>query len=603
MDSTWLGAGPRCGNVDPMDAPEPDRSMPKGKDTGVTSLRKMLVVRIAFLLSLALLPIGLVAMGQSWRALNITHDNLEASIHARTSALVEPERRDLLTKMGTAAALADTLGATDLSIEECTAIMQRVRASNPQLSFAGLLETGSVSRCNSMGRTFDVLPDTRADNLFSAPEPYITFNPQGSATNVPVIIVAYPSFSADDTLKGFVTISFETEKLLQPDSVTGQNGAVALVTFNSYGDILSSVTPEGPIEDYLPEGLSFEGFVNQSASFFTATTRSGDTRLISVVPILPGEVYALGSWGRTALQRTSATWFTISTLLFPFLMWLVGIIVAVISLNRLVLRHISDLGRRMRRFATYRDVVSSEKINDAPSEIQTINATFEEMADQLLRDEADLENAVFEREVLLKEVHHRVKNNLQLISSIINMQVRQVASPEAVTALRKFQDRVTSLASVHRALYQEPSLTRIRFDVLLGDLVAQVNAVGAGDQKPVEIELDMDPVTLLPDQTSPLAMVTTEALSNAFKYGGPGRDGVFRLKVHLKEMQDGDATRVRLTIENSVNPEVHTPSGTGLGKRLILAFASQLDADLKQIDEEDCHGLTLTFEYQPFSPE
>lgn len=570
----------------------------------MTSLRKMLVVRIAFLLSLALLPIGLVAMGQSWRALNITHNNLEASIHARTSALVEPERRDLLTKMGTAAALADTLGATDLGIEQCTAIMQRVRETNPQLSFAGLVESGSVSRCNSLGRaTFDVLPDNRTDELFSAPEPYITFNPQGSATDTPVIIVAYPSFSADDTFKGFVTISFETEELLQTDSVTGLNGAVALVTFNSYGDILSSVTPEGPIEEYLPEGLTFEGFVNQSDSFFTATTRSGDTRLISVVPILPGEVYALGSWGRTALQRTSAPWFAISTLLFPFLMWLVGIVVAVVSLNRLVLRHISDLGRRMRRFATYRDVESSERINDAPSEIQTINATFEAMADQLLRDEADLENAVFEREVLLKEVHHRVKNNLQLISSIINMQVRQVASPEAVRALRQFQDRVTSLASVHRALYQEPSLTRIRFDVLLGDLVAQVNAVGAGDQQPVEIELDMDAVTLLPDQTSPLAMVTTEALSNAFKYGGPGHDGVFRLKVHLKEMQDGDKTRVRLTIENSVNPEVHTPSGTGLGKRLILAFASQLDADLKQIDEEDCHGLTITFEYQPFSPE
>jgi two-component sensor histidine kinase len=417
------------------------------------------------------------------------------------------------------------------------------------------------------------------------------------------VIVAYPSFSQDGSLKGFVTISFETEPLVQADSAIAADGDVALLTFNQFGDTLSSFAPDGPIEDYLPEGLAFEGFINQDDSFFTATTRSGEKRLISVVPILPGEVYALGSWGQDALQRTTSTWFTISTLLFPFLMWLVGIIVAVISLNRLVLRHISDLGRRMRRFATYRDVESSEKIDDAPSEIQTINETFEAMADQLLRDEADLENAVFEREVLLKEVHHRVKNNLQLISSIINMQVRQVASPEAVAALRQFQDRVTSLASVHRALYQEPSLTRIRFDVLLSDLVAQVNAVGTAGQTPVEIELDLDPVTLLPDQTSPLAMVTTEALSNAFKYGGPGRDGVFRLKVHLKEIIDGSTTHLRLSIENSVDPEARNEPGTGLGKRLILAFSSQLDGDLVYIDEEDRHGLTITFDYQPFSPE
>ncbi|MBM2332971.1 sensor histidine kinase [Marivita cryptomonadis] len=586
-----------------MQTPNTDNAVSQGRESGVKALSQKLVVRIAFLLSLALLPIGLVAMGQSWRALHITNDNLEASIHARTAALVAPERQALFSKIGTASALADTMGAAELSITDCTAIMQRVQESNPRLAFAGLLEPGSVSNCNSIGRRFEFLPDARSDALFANPEPYITFNPQGSASELPVIIVAYPTFSSDDVLKGFVTISFETEPLLQSDTATGPNRDVALLTFNKFGDTLSSFTPDGPITDYLPSGLAFDGFVNQGDTFFTATTQTGETRLISVVPILPGEVYALGSWGRAELQRTSAPWFTISTLLFPFLMWLVGIIVAVVSLNRLVLRHISDLGRRMRRFATYRDVETSEKIDDAPSEILTINETFEGMADQLLRDEADLENAVFEREVLLKEVHHRVKNNLQLISSIINMQVRQVASPEAVAALRQFQDRVTSLASVHRALYQEPSLTHIRFDVLLGDLVSQVNAVGSAQYRPVEIDLVLDPVTLLPDQTSPLAMVTTEALSNAFKYGGPGPDGVFRLKVHLKETTEGGTTHVRLVIENSVEAETSADSGSGLGKRLILAFASQLDADLQETETDDRYMLSISFEYQPFTPD
>ncbi len=186
----------------------------QGRESGAKSLSQMLVVRIAFLLSLALLPIGLVAMGQSWRALHTTHDNLEASIHARTSALVEPERRELLTKLGTAAALADTLGAATLGTETCTAIMQRVQSANPRLAFAGLLEKGSVSDCNSMGRRFNFLPDSRSDALFSNPEPYITFSAQGAASELPVIIVAYPTFAQDETLKGFVTISFETEPLL-----------------------------------------------------------------------------------------------------------------------------------------------------------------------------------------------------------------------------------------------------------------------------------------------------------------------------------------------------------------------------------------------------
>lgn len=586
-----------------MQQPNSENSDQETKDSPVRKLRQKLVVRIAFLLSLALLPIGLVAMGQSWRALTITSDNLEAGIHARTSALVEPERRALFSKMGTARALANTLGAADLSTEDCTSIMQRVQQTDARLAFAGLVEPGSISRCNSAGRTFDFISDPRSDALFANPEPYITFNPQGSATELPVIIIAYPTFDPDEELKGFVTISFASEPLLQSDSAAELEGDAALLTFNKFGDILSTFTPEGPISNYLPEGLAFEGFVNQDDSFFTATTQSGEARLISVVPILAGEVYALGSWNQAALQRTNSPWFTATTLLFPFLMWLVGIVVAVVSLNRLVLRHVSDLGRRMKGFALHRSVETSERIDDAPSELQSINATFEAMADQLLRDEADLENALFEREVLLKEVHHRVKNNLQLISSIINMQVRQVGSPDAVAALRKFQDRVTSLASVHRALYQEPSLTQIRFDVLLGDLVQQVNTLGTGDKDPVEIQMDLDPVTLLPDQTSPLAMVTTEALSNAFKYGGPGRDGVFRLSISLKETASEDKTTVNLTIENSIDPKTSTSGGSGLGNRLILAFVSQLDGQIEQIEEDERYRLSLTFAYQPFSPE
>lgn len=230
-----------------MQSQEPQNAVSQGSDSGAKSLRQMLVVRIAFLLSLALLPIGLVAMGQSWRALQITNENLEASIHGRTSALVEPERRALLTKLGTASALADTLGAADLSVDDCTAVMQRVSENNPRLAFAGLLEPGSISVCNSMGRRFDFLPDQRSKELFSRPEPYITFNPQGSASELPVIIVAYPTFAQDETLKGFVTISFETEQLLQSDSPIAKSGEVALVTFNKFGDTLSSYTPDGPL--------------------------------------------------------------------------------------------------------------------------------------------------------------------------------------------------------------------------------------------------------------------------------------------------------------------------------------------------------------------
>ncbi|MFP7569515.1 sensor histidine kinase [Marivita sp. S2033] len=583
----------------------PDRSNPSdttAEDAESKTLTQSLVVRIALLLSLALLPIGLVAMSQSWRAIEAANENLESSLHARTSTLVEPERRELLMKMGVAKGLAETLGATELSTEQCTAIMQRVRVSGEQFEFVGVMNSESRSVCNSAGTELEFTPGPRAADLFQNPEPFIGFSARGSVSELPVITVLHPIFDVEDMLTGFVALSFAAEPMERTVERIEDAGDVSMVMFNKYGEVLSS-SSNGDFEDNLPEGLALEGFVNQEGSFFTATSRAGDPRLISVIPILPGEVYALGSWGREALKMMSAPWFTGTTLLFPFVMWAVGIIVAVISLNRLVLRHISDLGRRMRRFADERNIQSSKEIQEAPNEIQTINETFESMADQLLRDEADLQNAIYEREVLLKEVYHRVKNNLQLISSIINMQVRQLKSPEAVTALRQFQDRVNSLASVHRALYQEPSLTKLRVDVLIGELVTQVANIGAASKTSVDIRKDLEKVTLIPDHASPLAMATTEALSNVFKYGGPGKDGVFRLRIALKKLEIDGEEHIRLSIGNSVMPTKDRVTGTGLGRRLIAAFSSQLEADVQEDVREDWHDLTITFPYQPYLPE
>src|SRR6056297_3304696 len=231
----------------------------RDRETTFKAFRQSLVVLIAFLLSLALLPIGLVAMGQSWRALHITNENLEASIHARTSSLVTPERRALDSQMGVANALADTIGVLDLSTDQCTEVMQRVLETNPRLTFAGLVEEGSVSQCNNIGQVLEFEPDPRVDALFVDPQPYITFRERGSTSQEPVILVAYPSFAEEGGLKGYVTISLSAEPLLQSDTTDAQNTDVALVTFNKFGDILSSHTPEGPITDYLPAGLALHG--------------------------------------------------------------------------------------------------------------------------------------------------------------------------------------------------------------------------------------------------------------------------------------------------------------------------------------------------------
>lgn len=564
-------------------------------------MRDSLMVRVALLLSLALLPIGIVAIGQTWRAMERASESYATTVLAQTSAIVVPEREAIYTSMGVAETLAGTLEALEPDLDGCEALFARTAQENPRLAFIGLIETDLLMRCNTSDRVHDFSDSPIAERMFATVEPSITFNPLGAVTDQPVIIVSEPVMDPEEGFRGYVVLSFPVAGLGFDTALeAGQQATV--VTFNQNGDILTTSGTDTPVGEHMPLGVALRDLVGSGPVTFESLTPGGEERVFAVVPIVGGRAYALGSWSPASGSASGGAWFTGATLGFPLIMWAVTMLVALVALNQLVLRHVNALGRRMRSFADIRRIYRPAESRHAPTEIRDIDDAFERMATQIIRDEADLENALREREILLKEVHHRVKNNLQLMSSIINMQVRKVDSDEARHALRQFQDRVASLASVHQALYQEPSLTRLRVDVLLDDIVAQLAMLGSIDRIGAEVVRELEPVTLMPDQAGPLAMLTTEAVVNAFKYGGPDASGSFRILLKLSLSGQGDDLLATLTVENTVPAERRPNDGTGLGRQLIAAFASQLDARLEEESRADRFIVRVTFAPSPFEP-
>jgi two-component sensor histidine kinase len=292
-----------------------------------------------------------------------------------------------------------------------------------------------------------------------------------------------------------------------------------------------------------------------------------------------------------------------ATIMFPILMWITSLLVGLMAIQRQVIRPLRRLGRSMHDFADKRIAFRGDALNDSPAEIQQIAHTFHSVAFKLLHDEADLENRVFEREVLLKEVHHRVKNNLQLISSILNLQSRQATSKEARDALRTVQDRLSSLATVHRALYQTTELSNVRIDVLLESLFSQLLAIGSETVRGIKLTTDMDPVTLVPDQASPLAMLATEAFTNALKYSGKNRDGELYINVRLKQTDTADGADIVLELANSVSEEVTDQGAVRLGRKLIRTFSQQLGGTVEQSLENGRYVFVVTFPFEAFQPE
>ena len=560
---------------------------------------RSLTLRIVGYLTLALLPLGLISVLQSFAAIDAARASYRAALAGQTMRAARPEGEAIVRAFGIARGLVHAVPAL-IETPECSDAMARVAEDHPRIAFAGFVGADRVTRCNSAREVYDFSDNPDTERVFDAGVANVTFNPSGNVSGMAVVIVSVPvRDEVTNELLGFVSLSFPTRPLSEARAHAGLDDAVTLVTFDGSGRILTSDIDPAAVAELLPEGTTLADYAQGGERVFTARSEDGSENEYALAPIVDGQAYALGIWDAPDLFR-SVGGLALRSVSFPLLMWLTGLAVAVLSLRRLVILPIRTLGTRMRAFADRREVFQANTLASAPLELQEIGASFETMANKIVRDEAELEDRVHEREVLLREVHHRVKNNLQLMSSIINMQIRQSAGAEAEDALRRVQGRLASLAKFHQDLYETSSLSRLRADQLLEDLARQMVAMSSDPLRQLDLRLDLDEIVLPPDQASPLAMLVTEALTNALKYADAAPDAPFYVALRMKaERETGANAVITVEVENSLKQTPPGEEGAGLGTRLIKAFAAQLGAGLDRIVDDNRYLVRLSFTQAP----
>jgi two-component sensor histidine kinase len=540
--------------------------------------RDSLAVRVTALLSLALLPLGIMALGQARSFQQETEQRARLSLLAVTAQAAAGLEREIVRAQGA----AEALGATPAAFGDPAACEGTLRGFVDTQSFyslAAFYPAGGGPPCGS-GPGLDALPppaDAGAERIEVVGDAL-----GGLVVGVPLD----PGGTPIGRLALVLPLDAVAAPALPPESLPLQ-----LVTFNLAGDVLTSTGPDGPVT---PPGLlaprrPLAGEARPEPRAFAARDPDGVERVYTVVPVVPDVAYALAVWTPAQAGRGTGTfgW----PLLFPLLMWLASLVVALWALDRLVLSRVSALGAMMRRFGRDRTLPETPPPRDAARELREIEYAFRDMAQSVLQDEARMEDAFRERGVLLREIHHRVKNNLQLISSIISMQLRRLPTPEARAALRRLQDRVLTLAAIYRTLYTSADMAEIDVAPLLHAIVEQELRPRA---EGLRVETAIDSLVLDPDQAVPLAFLAAEALSNAALHAR-SETGTPFVSIAL-ECGDGTA---RLTIANSAEGPPRRQPGQGLGRQLIQAFAAQIGGPIETAEEGGVHRLSVAFPVLP----
>lgn len=557
-------------------------------------LSERLAVRLVILLTVALLPLGLVAVLTTAQTVTDARRSAERALVGVTAEAVAGKR----ALIESAFASANTLGP--LALErlqdpaECSAVLSEFMRRSGVFSFVALIETNGQIRCRSEGEPSSIAGTEAFERLLERPAASVTAQAQGIIRNEPVLSVTQPIREGIE-LRGFMMIAVPQRSVELMRRITDDAVPVGYVLFNHYGALL---TGSGSDETaaILPAGRSLADLADRSEDrVFHGQTNSGERATFAVAELIPRRLYALGTWPESA-ALPGGTHATVMPLILPVLMWIASLGVAYFAVYRLVLRHIRTLNRQMRRFALGQRGTPPEIIMDAPSELREVSATFQKLTRILARDEAELEASLAEKTVLLKEIHHRVKNNLQLIASILNLQMRQVRDPAARAVLQSVQDRVIGLATIHRSLYQSERLSEVRADQLIDEISRQLLAIGAAPGSGIAVRTRFDPVMMSPDRLVPLSLLLTEAVTNALKYiGRPDDGGAPWLEIAL--VIDGE--EVELAITNSLagpaplsESETSDFDSTRLGADLIEAFAMQLEGVLEQGELQTDQGLT-----------
>lgn len=246
---------------------------------------------------------------------------------------------------------------------------------------------------------------------------------------------------------------------------------------------------------------------------------------------------------------------------------------------------IADRNGKIHIVEAYMSLLRKDKYNSA---IQIIGHDITERK----KAEKQIKQSLNEKEVLLKEIHHRVKNNLQIISSLLNLQQNSIEGEESLVVFKESQNRIKSMALIHEKLYQSEDLTKIDFPEYIRSLVYHLFKSYAVDYSVIRSVINVEDILFDIDISIPCGLIINELVSNSLKYAFPdGKKGEIEIDLHL----EGEKNVLRIS-DNGIGlpKDLNIQNSDTLGLRLVNILVDQIDGELSL---DNTNGTSFKIEF------
>jgi two-component sensor histidine kinase len=345
----------------------------------------------------------------------------------------------------------------------------------------------------------------------------------------------------------------------------GNGGTLAIVTRK--GDVIANGSKSlafKPAMDAIPDRP------------LEALDKNGNAWIYALHKIYGSDLFLVYAEPREQLMATAISQMRTS-ILVPLISILLASIAIWVGTNRLTLNWLRELRYVSDRFAQGDLTGDQSRFERAPEEIAAFSADLHTMAEVIDRRNTDLTQALEDKSQLTREVHHRVKNNLQIINSLLTLQLGRISEGAAREVLAQTQARIGALALIHRLLYEQDNgydLGEVAIDNLIEQLCSQLRSASRLASQ-LELKCHASSFLVPIDYAVPLTLFVVEAVTNAFRHAFPaGTQGAVSLDFYL---QDDDA--ILEISDNGIGYSVTDEAGQ-MGTELMLGFATQVDGNL-----------------------